>query len=216
MSHTSEARSECVVDRFVHDAHRMTDSATATSRCSRSPAPIVWCRCRLLLLMPTPRDTLPLAVLVASTILGDTKGAATTVASPEAFSPSDTDGSGSPHSCGQKNEKLGMEATGRVWNATPLASPNENPEVEQDGAVSAMKAEKEDLQAKVGEQASSSDMPWQAMGPPVLKLTSLLRVASGMENEHELRSSLQRPVPWQWLQESCDCSECSCIHECSA
>ncbi|XP_062229970.1 dehydration-responsive element-binding protein 1C-like [Phragmites australis] len=31
----------------------MTDSATATSRCSRSPAPIVWF---LLLLMPTTRD----------------------------------------------------------------------------------------------------------------------------------------------------------------
>jgi hypothetical protein len=97
-----------------------------------------------------------------------------------------------------------------------LASPNENPDIEQDGAMSGTNAEKDDLQAKVGEHASSSDMPWQAMGPPVLKLTSLLRVASGVEKEHEPRSSLLRPMPWQWLQESCVWSACSCIHECSA
>lgn len=36
-----------MVDRWVHDAHRITDSATAMSRscwCSRSPAPMVWFR----------------------------------------------------------------------------------------------------------------------------------------------------------------------------
>lgn len=199
----------------------MTDSATATSRCSRSPAPIVWFR---LLLMPAPpRDVLPLAalVVVASTVLGDEKGAGAIVASPRAlWWPEDADGSGSSHSCAQKNEKLGMEATGGGRNAMPLgsqASLKENPEVEQEGAMSAMNAEKDDLQAKVGEHAASSPaMPWQETGPPVLKLTSLLRDACGVEKEHKPRSSLWRPIPWHWLQESCECSACSCIHECSA
>jgi hypothetical protein len=182
----------------------------------------VWFR---LLLMPAPTlDVLPLAVLVASTVLGDEKGgaaAAADVTTPGAFWPEDSGSSGSSHSCAQKNEKLGMETTGGGRKATPLgsqASPNENPEVEQEGAMSATNAEKDDLQAKVGEHASSSPaMPWQETGPPpVLKLTSLLRDASGVEKEHEPRSSLRRPNSWQWLQESCDCSTCSCIHECSA
>jgi len=195
----------------------MTDSATATSRGSRSPAPIVWFR---LLLTPATRDwfVTGLAAPMTSDILREVEGAAAAVATD---TPCDADGSGSPHSCPQKNEKLGMEATGSVGNATPppssLASPNEKPDIEQDGAMSVTNAEKDDLQAKEGDHASSSsNMPWQVMGPPVLKLTSLLRVASGVEKEHEPRSSLRRPIPWQWLQESCDWSACSCIHECSA
>jgi len=194
----------------------MTDSATATSRGSRSPAPIVWFR---LLLTPATRDwfVTGLAAPMTSDILREVEGGAAAVATD---TPCDADGSGSPHSCPQKNEKLGMEATGGGRNAAPplgsLAWPNENPDIQQDGAESATNAEKDDLQAKVGEHASSSVMPWQETGPPVLKLTSLLRVASGVEKEHEPRSSLLRPIPWQWLQESCDWSACSRIHKCSA
>lgn len=196
----------------------MTDSDTATSRCSRPPAPIVWFR--LPLTPATPRGVAPLAVL---------RDEATTVVSQGAFSV-DNSCSGSLQSCAQKNEKLGMEATGN-GNPPPgggsQAPPNENPEpppeVEagQDdvGAGSVTNAEKDDLQAaaNVGEQyTSSSVMPWQAIGPPVLKLTSLLRDTSGMEKEHEPASSRRRLISWQWLQESCDWSACSCIHGCSA
>lgn len=204
------------MEKLVHDAQRMTDSDTATSRCSRSPAPIVWFR--LPLTPTTPRDVVPLAVL---------RDEAATVASQGAFSANDDGGgSGSLQSCAQKNEKLGMEDTGN-GNPPPGSSqapPNENPEPpeveagQDDGARSVTNAEKDDLQAaaNVGEQhASSSCMPWQVIGPPVLKLTSLLRDASGAE-EHEPGSSRRRPISWQWLQESCDWSACSCIHGCSA
>jgi hypothetical protein len=60
------------MEKLVHDAHRMTDSATATSRCSLSQVPIVWF---LLLLMPTGRDVfVDLTVLMASVILADVEG----------------------------------------------------------------------------------------------------------------------------------------------
>jgi len=174
---------------------------------------------RLPLTPTTPRDVAPFAVL---------RDEAATVASQGAFSAAAaTDGSGSLQSCALKNEKLGMEGTG---NGKPpqggsQAPPNENPEPpevearQDDGAGSVTNAEKDDLQAvaNVGEQhASSSGVPWQAIAPPVLKLMSLLRDASGMEKEHEPGSSRRRPISWQWLQESCDWSACSCIHGCSA
>jgi len=150
---------------------------------------------RLPLTPTTPRDVAPFAVL---------RDEAATVVSQGAFS-ADNDGSGSLQSCAQKNEKLGMEATGN-GNPPPGSSqgpPNENPEPpeveagQDDGSKSVTNAEKDDLQtaANVGEQhASSSSVPWQAIGPPVLKLTSLLRDASGMEKEHEPGSSRQRPI----------------------
>ena len=179
------------MEKLVHDAQRMTDSDTATSRCSRPPAPIVWFRLPL-----TPRGVAPLPVAVL-------RDEAATVAPQGAFS-TDDDGSGSLQSCAQKNEKLGMEDTGN-GNPPPggsQAPPNENPEPpeveagQEDGAGSVTNAEKDDLQAaaKVGEHASSSGMPWQVIAPLVLKLTSLLRDASGMEKEHEPGSSRQRPI----------------------
>lgn len=64
----------------MQDAHRITDSATATSRCSRSPAPMVWF---LLLFMPMARDGFALtAALRTSAVLGaEDETRATTVAS---------------------------------------------------------------------------------------------------------------------------------------
>lgn len=182
------------MDRCVHDAQRITDSATATSRCSRSPAPMVWF---LLLLMPMARDGFALVALRASAVPGAEEEAITTTASQGTFSP-DADGSGSLDSCAQKKEKLGIDAMGD-GKTTLLGSqtpPNENPEVAQEGALSATNAEKEDLQANVGEH-TSSDRLWQAIGPPVLKLTSRLRDASGVEKEHGPGSSLLRLISWQ-------------------
>ena len=129
-----------------------------------------------------------------------------------------TDGPGSSDPCPQKNEKLGMETTGDGKTMFLLGSglsANENPEIAQDaaGAVAAVNAEKEDLQANVGEQGSSNRL-WQAIGPLVLKLTSWLRDARVMENEHEPGSSLPRPISWQRPQDSRESSPCSCIQEC--
>jgi hypothetical protein len=157
------------VEKLVHDAQRMKDSDTATSRCSRPPPPIVWFRLPL-----TPRGVDTLAVI------GDEE-AATGCGS-----------AGSLLSRAQKNEKLGMEATG-IGNPPPppssgsQGSPNEKPEppkaeeeAEQGGgAGSVMNAENDDLQAaaNVGEQqvASSSPPPLHTTGPRMSKLTSLLR-----------------------------------------
>jgi len=130
------------------------------------------------------------------------------------------DGPGSSDPCPQKNEKLGIDTTGNRKTALFLGSglsPNENPETAQDagGALAAANAEKEDLQANVGEQGSS-DRLWQATGPPVLKLTSRLRDASGVENEHEPGSSLLRLISWQHPQDSRESSACSRIQECPA
>lgn len=100
-----------------------------------------------------------------------------------------------------------MEATGDGNTALQGSQtpPKENPESAHDGAFSATNAENDDLQANVGEHASS-DMLWQATGPPVLKLTSRLHDASGVENEHELASSPLRLISWQCPQESWDWS----------
>jgi hypothetical protein len=195
------------VEKLVHDAHRITDS-----RCSCSPALIVWC----LLLLGHDMFT-DLAVLTTSDILIDMEGVAeaATVFPSGAFSPPappDIDGSGSLHSCAQKNEKLGID--GNVVLLGSAVPSNENPDGVEGGALSATNAEKEDLQANVGEQ-TSSDKLWPVIEPPVLKLTSRLRDASGVE-EHEPGSSLRRPISWQWLHESRDWPVCSCIHECSA
>jgi hypothetical protein len=183
------------VEKLVHDAHRITDS-----RCSRSPAPIVWC---LLLL---GRDVFTdLAVLTASDILVDVEGVAeaATVLPSGALSPPappDTAGSGSLHSCAQKNEKLGID--GNAMSLGSAVPSNENPDGVEAGALSTTNAEKEDLLANVGEKTSSYKL-WQAIEPPALKLTSRLRDATGVEKEHEPGSSLlPRLISWQWLQES--------------
>lgn len=126
-------------------------------------------------------------------------------------------GSGSSDPSPQKNEKLGIDTTGAASFMGSGLSPNENNKAPQDGAgaLAALNAEKDDLQENVGEQGSS-DRPWQAIGPPVLKLTSRLRVAIGVENEHEPGSSLPRPISWQPPQESRESSVCSRIQGCSA
>jgi len=211
-----------VVERSVHDAHRITDSATTASRWySRSLAPMVW----FLLLLPTlPRNDgfalIATPLRAADAILLKAREEEAAVASsqgaPFSSEADAADGPGSSDPCPQKNEKLGMDTTGNgkmMFFLGSGLSPNENPETAQDaaGALAAAKAEKEDLQVNVGEQGSS-DRLWQAIGPPVLKLMSRLCDASSVENEHEPGSSLPRPISWQQPRES---SACSRIQECS-
>lgn len=95
--------------------------------------------------------------------------------------PDAASGSGSSDPNPQKNEKLGIDTTGVASFMGSGLSSNENKETPQDGAgaLAALNAEKEDLQENVGEQGSS-DRPWQAIGLPVLKLTSRLRVTIGV------------------------------------
>lgn len=60
---TSEDLKDEAVGRCVHEAHRMTDSATMKSSCSRSPRPIVR---YLLLWIPSSLDTeVPPALFVS-------------------------------------------------------------------------------------------------------------------------------------------------------
>lgn len=213
-----------MVDRCVHDAHRITDSVTIASRwCSRSLAPIVW-----FLLSPPmgPRDdgfaliTTPLRDASAVLFKADEEEAVVALSqgAPLSSEADAADGPVSSDPSPQKNEKLGIDMTGNGNTGFFLGSglsPNENPETAQEagGALAAANTEKEDLHANVGEQGSS-DRFWQVIGPPVLKLTSRLHDARGVEKEHEPGSSLRRPTSWQWPQDSLESSACSCIQEC--
>lgn len=143
------------MDRFVQDAHRITDSATTASRFSRSPAPMVW----FLRPLPTaPRDDgfalIATPLRAASAILlraGEEEAAVTSSQgapfSSEVQSPNTAAVSGSSDPCVQKNEKLGIDTTGNGKTAAFFLgsglSPNENPETAQDagGALAAMNAE---------------------------------------------------------------------------